>query len=93
MGYSGQECILQALCESSQIFHSKQRTMVQEVIKTLFSFPKSKVLPFEKPELLIYDEAHRKGQKKIDCDSSSKCGFSLIKMALGNYSKPQNRFM
>lgn len=94
MGYHGRDCILQALCESPQIFNMKQKTMVQELIKTVFSFPKSKVLPFEHPELLLYDEAHRKGRSKIDCDGSySKCGFSLIKMALGKYSKPQNSFM
>jgi hypothetical protein len=93
MGYHGRDCVLQALCETSQIFNKKQKTMVQELIKTVFSFPKSKVLPFEHPELLIYDEAHRKGQNRIDCERSSKCGFSLIKMALGKYSKPQNSFM
>lgn len=91
MGYHGRECILKALCESTQIFKKKQKTMVQELIKTVFSFPKSKVLPFEHPELLIYDEAHRKGQNQINCDTIfSKCALSLIKIALGKYSKPQN---
>jgi DM4/DM12 family len=94
MGYQGRDCVLRALCESSQIFNIKQKTMVQELIKTVFSFPKSKVLPFEHSEVLIYDDAHRKGRNKIDCETSySKCGFSLIKMALGKYSKPQNSFM
>lgn len=91
MGYHGRDCILQALCESPQVFNMKRRTMVQELVKTVFSFPKSKVLPFEHPELLIYDDAHRKGRGKSDCVGSfSKCGFSLIKMALGKYSKPQS---
>lgn len=94
MGYHGRDCILKALCESSQMFDKKRKTMVQELIKTVFSFPKSKVLPFEQPELLIYDEAHRKGQNQIDCNRVfSKCAFSLIKMALGKYTKPQNSFM
>lgn len=94
MGYHGRDCILQALCESPQVFNTKQRTMVQELVKTVFSFPKSKVLPFEHPELLIYDDAHRKGRSKSDCGGSfSKCGFSLIRLALGKYSKPQNNFM
>lgn len=89
MGYHGRDCILQALCESPQIFNKKQRTMVQELIKTVFSFPKSKVLPFEHPELLIYDEAHRKGRNKVDCYRSyPKCGFSLVMLALGKYSEP-----
>jgi hypothetical protein len=96
MGFNGRDCVLKALCESSQIFIGKQNTLVQELIKTVFSFPKSKVLDFEDSarELLIYDEAHRKGRRKqIDCESFSKCGFSLIQMALGKYSKPQNSFM
>lgn len=78
MGYSGRDCILQTLCESSQIFNTKRKTMVQELIKTVFSFPKSKVLSFEHPELLIYDDAHRKGQSQIDCGKTWSCGFSLI---------------
>lgn len=80
MGYSGRDCILQTLCESSQIFNTKQKTMVQELIKTFFSFPKSKVLNFEHPDLIIYDEAHRKGQSQIDCGKTWSCGFSLIQL-------------
>lgn len=94
MGYHGRDCILQALCESPKIFNMKQRTMVQELIKTVFSFPKSKLLPFEHPDLLIYDEAHRKGRSSnVNCDSISRCGFSLIKMALGSYSREAISFM
>lgn len=94
MGYPGRDCILQALCESPKIFNMKKRTMVQELIKTVFTFPKSKVLPFEHAELLIYDEAHRKGRSgSVDCGSISRCGFSLIKMALGSYSKEAISFM
>lgn len=54
--------------------------MIQELIKTVFSFPKSKVLPFEHPELMVYDEAHRKGQSQIDCNKIWSCGFSLIQL-------------
>jgi len=94
MGYHGRDCVLQALCESSQIFNKKKRTMVQELIKTVFSLPKSKVLPFEHPELLIYDEAHRKGRNNINCNVSySKCGFSLVKLALGKYAKLPTGFV
>lgn len=94
MGYNGRDCILQALCESPQIFSMKQKTMVQELIKTMFSFPKSKVMPFEHPELLMYDEAHRKGRNQANCERSyTKCGFSLVKVALGKFSKPQATFI
>lgn len=83
MGYDGRDCVLHSLCESSQIFNKKRKTMVQELIKTVFSLPKSKVLPFEHPELLIYDEAQRKGRNKVDCNKTySKCGFSLLSVLL-----------
>lgn len=94
MGYNGQDCILRALCESSQLLGRSKRSMVQELIKSVFTFPKSKVLTFEHPELAIYDEAHRRGRNKVDCDSIySTCGFSLIKLALGKYSQPEIGFM
>ncbi|CAO1441083.1 unnamed protein product [Diamesa tonsa] len=94
MGYDGRECILRALCESSQVFSKKKRNMVEEMIKTAFSFPKSKVLSFEHPELLIYDEAHRKGNKKVQCTTAyPKCQFSLLQLALGKYSKPLLNYM
>ncbi|CAO1438984.1 unnamed protein product [Diamesa serratosioi] len=94
MGYNGRECILRALCESSQVFSKKKRNMIEEMIKTAFSFPKSKVLSFEHPELLIYDEAHRKGNKKVQCTTAyPKCQFSLLQLALGKYSKPLLNYM
>lgn len=94
MGYNGRDCVLQALCESSTMFKKKRRTMIQEMIKTVFTMPKSKVLPFEHPELLIYDEAYRNGKKEMDCEKSYfKCNFSLIKLILGKYSNPFTGFM
>lgn len=94
MGYDGRECILRALCESSQVFSKKKRNMIEEMIKTAFSFPKSKVLSFEHPELLIYDEAHRKGNKNVQCTTAfPKCQFSLLQLALGKYSKPLLNYM
>lgn len=87
MGYNGRECILRALCESSQIFDRRRRTMVQELIRTVFSMPKSNVLPFEHPDLLDYDKAFRSGQKEVDCAVLfKKCQFSIIRVILGNYS-------
>lgn len=68
--------------------------MVQELIRTVFSMPKSNVLPFEHPDMMMYDEAFRKGQKEVNCERHfKKCGFSVIKMILGKYSKPEIDFM
>lgn len=54
-----------------------------------FSLPKMKVLPFEHQDLKVYDKAHRKGKMNDDCGSSySECNFSLIELALGEYSLP-----
>jgi hypothetical protein len=100
MGYDGRECILRALCESPYIFGRKGSHLIAELIRTVFSFPKSKVLPFEAPELKIYDNAHRVGMNRnsnsiqMDCHKIyPKCGFSLIKLALGKYSKPLQSYM
>jgi hypothetical protein len=86
MGYKGRECVLQALCESSQIFDGNGRTtMMQELAKTVFSMPKSKVLSSEHPDHVTYDVAYRKGKQRAAC--RYKCGFSLIKLMLGKYAK------
>ncbi|EAT44616.1 AAEL004020-PA [Aedes aegypti] len=94
MGYSGRECVLRALCESSQYFGKKGSNMVAEMLRTLFSYPKSKVLSFEHSDHRIYDEAHRKGRNKVLCQSMyPTCGFSLLELALGKYSSPFSSFM
>ncbi|KAG5672414.1 hypothetical protein PVAND_002545 [Polypedilum vanderplanki] len=92
MGHSGRDCVLKALCESSiQFKNKKKRTMIQEMIKTVFTMPKSNVLPFEHPDLSIYDQAYRNASIQASCETSySKCGFSIIKLILGKYSKLQN---
>ncbi|XP_055542248.1 uncharacterized protein LOC129727955 [Wyeomyia smithii] len=89
MGYNGRNCVLRALCESSQFFGSKGGNMVAEMLRTLFSFPKSKVLSFEHNDIRIYDDAHRRGRNKVLCQSLfPECGFSLLELALGKYSSP-----
>ncbi|XP_062559173.1 uncharacterized protein LOC134223972 [Armigeres subalbatus] len=89
MGYRGRECILRALCESSQYFGRKGSNMISEMLRTLFSFPKSKVLSVEHSDTRIYDEAHRKGKNKVMCQSLyPSCGFSLLELALGKYTSP-----
>lgn len=98
MGYNGRDCILRSLCEAPQIFGKKGRHLIAELIRTVFTFPKSKVLSFEPPEMRIYDEAHRlgwsPGHVQAECHRIyPNCGFSLIKLALGKYSKPLQNYM
>lgn len=88
MGYNGKHCILRALCESTQYFYRKGSNMVEELIRTVFSLPMSKVLPFEHNSIREYDLAHRKGRDKIHCPLEYPCSFSLIELALGAYSDP-----
>ncbi|KAG5672413.1 hypothetical protein PVAND_002544 [Polypedilum vanderplanki] len=97
MGYNGRDCILRALCESSQFFGNKGSNLIAELIRTIFSFPKSKTLPFEHSEIKVYDAAHRIGKMKRETMSCNEiypsCGFSLIKLALGHYAKPLQSYM
>ncbi|XP_041766406.1 uncharacterized protein LOC121590636 [Anopheles merus] len=91
MGYDGRDCILRALCESSQYFGGKGQNMVAEMLRTLFSYPKQKVLSFEHADHRLYDEAHRKGRNMAPCQSLyGNCQFSLLELALGKYSTPRN---
>ncbi|XP_062564827.1 uncharacterized protein LOC134227405 isoform X2 [Armigeres subalbatus] len=91
MGYNGRECVLRALCESKQSFGKKGSNMITEILRTMFSFPKSKVLSSEHNETRTYDEAHRIGRNKVICNSLyPSCGFSLIDLALGKYSNPHH---
>lgn len=65
--------------------------MVEEMIRTIFTLPSMKVLPFEHPDLVVYDMAHRKGRDKVYCSLVyPDCNFSLIELALGEYSTPFN---
>lgn len=59
--------------------------MVEELIRTVFTLPKMKVLPFEHPDLIShYDKAFREGKNRMYCASIYRdCGFSLLKLALG----------
>lgn len=38
MGYDGRSCVLRALCESAQYFYQKSTHMVEELIRTVFSY-------------------------------------------------------
>lgn len=63
-------------------------------IYNIYSLPTTKVLPFEHPDLITYDEAYRKGKENIYCAMAyPNCGFSLHGIALGKYSDPPKNFM
>lgn len=63
-------------------------------IYNFISLPTTKVLPFEHPDLITYDEAYRKGKENIYCAMAyPNCGFSLHGIALGKYSDPPKNFM
>lgn len=54
-----------------------------------FRLPDMKVLSFEHNDLNEYDAAFRKGREKVFCPAVYKdCSFSLIDLALGEYSVP-----
>lgn len=91
MGYNGRSCVLRALCESAQYFYKKGSNMIEELVRTVFTLPTTKVLPFEHNDILEYDGAHRKGKSKAFCPAAyPDCSFSLIDLALGEYSSPYN---
>ncbi|XP_055547125.1 uncharacterized protein LOC129731286 [Wyeomyia smithii] len=93
MGHDGRQCVLRALCESSQFFGKKGSNMANEILRSLFSFPKTRVLSMEPDDVRIYDEAHRKGKSQMMCQSLYPvCRFSLLELALGKYASPL-RFM
>lgn len=57
--------------------------------KTACRLPAMKVLPFEHHDMKIYDSAHRKGKSRVLCPVVyPDCSFSLIDLALGEYSNP-----
>jgi hypothetical protein len=68
--------------------------MIAEVIRTVFSLPKSKILSSEHEDLHEYNDAFKRGKKKVPCHLAyPRCGFSLIDLALGKYSKPLDNYM
>ncbi|XP_063367868.1 uncharacterized protein LOC134656279 [Cydia amplana] len=87
MGYSGRQCILKTLCETTQRIVPHGQNMVEEMFRTLFTLPMSKVLHEEPIEHAIYDSAHRLGVLLDNCDMY-KCPLSLVDLAQGYYSTP-----
>lgn len=95
MGFNGRECVQRAICESSQFFkRNKGQNLIEELLRTIFNMPKSKVLDFEHKDLWHYDGAYRRGLTKSSCTGFyPKCSFSLLDLGLGRYSKPDINFM
>ncbi|XP_053611532.1 uncharacterized protein LOC128675852 [Plodia interpunctella] len=87
MGYSGRECILKTLCETTQRLVPHGGNMIEEMFRTLFTLPMSKVLPEEPLEHTIYDAAHRLGVMMESCDMF-QCPLSLVDWAQGYYNAP-----
>ncbi|CAH1637197.1 unnamed protein product [Spodoptera littoralis] len=87
MGYSGRECILKTLCETTQRLVPHGDNVVEEMFRTLFTMPPAKVLPTEPLEHAIYDAAHRLGRIVDSCDRF-KCPISLVDLIKGYYNAP-----
>ncbi|XP_028168034.1 uncharacterized protein LOC114358300 [Ostrinia furnacalis] len=87
MGYSGRQCVLKTLCETKQRIVPGGNNMIEEMFRTIFTLPMSKVLPVEPLEHSIYDSAHRLSNILSDCDKYS-CPISLVDWAMGYYNAP-----
>ncbi|CAD7089914.1 unnamed protein product [Hermetia illucens] len=88
MGYSGRDCILRALCESKKILSRRKGTMEEELLKAIFSLPLLSKLFNEHRDMFEYERAYHRDHDSTNCARSfSKCGFSLLALALGKHSK------
>ncbi|KAJ2949433.1 hypothetical protein O0L34_g15352 [Tuta absoluta] len=87
MGYNGRECILKTICETTQRLVPHGGNMIEEMFRTIFTLPMSKVLPVEPVEQAIYDSAHRLGRMLESCDIY-KCPLSLVDLIKGYYNAP-----
>ncbi|XP_055918621.1 uncharacterized protein LOC129950723 [Eupeodes corollae] len=90
MGYNGRDCVLRALCESRKFFHSEKLGMIPELIRTIFSLPKARLLTREIEEysdIKDYNGAYFSDGNE-DCALTYPCEFSLLELAMGRYSEP-----
>ncbi|CAD0202328.1 unnamed protein product [Chrysodeixis includens] len=87
MGYSGRACILKTLCETTQRLVPHGGNVVEEMFRTLFTMPITRVLPTEPVEHTIYDAAHRLGRLLDTCDRY-QCPISLVDWVQGYYDAP-----
>ncbi|KAL0821275.1 hypothetical protein ABMA28_005875 [Loxostege sticticalis] len=87
IGYSGRQCVLKTLCETKQRIVPNGSNMIEEMFRTIFTLPMTKVLPIEPLEHTIYDSAHRLGTMLSDCEVFT-CPISLVDWAKGYYNAP-----
>ncbi|KDR23471.1 uncharacterized protein LOC110837223 [Zootermopsis nevadensis] len=82
-GIEGRSCIKRALCETAQRLIPKA-SILEELLRILFSLPPEKVDMYEPVEHHEYDAAHRRGLSNRACpDLYPECSISLIDMILG----------
>nr|XP_022900459.1 uncharacterized protein LOC111413657 [Onthophagus taurus] len=88
MGFDGRSCILKALCETTRKLMPRGNTIVEELLRIVFRFPQQHLLNSEPEDHRIYHWASRMGKDSAkECtDMFPGCTFSLIDMALGEYS-------
>ncbi|CAD0202329.1 unnamed protein product [Chrysodeixis includens] len=87
MGYNGRACILKTLCETTQRLLPNGENMIEEMFRTLFTLPMTKLLASEPIEQATYDAAHRLGQLLKSCDQYA-CPVSLVDLVQGYYNAP-----
>ncbi|XP_069694175.1 uncharacterized protein [Periplaneta americana] len=82
-GLDGRSCIQRALCETAQRLIPRT-SLLEEILRILFTFPMEEVELYEPFEHHVYDAAHRRGFSKRYCpELYPDCDLSLVDMVLG----------
>ncbi|KAJ3627765.1 hypothetical protein MTP99_015116 [Tenebrio molitor] len=85
MGYDGRDCVLRALCEASTRLKPKGGSLVDEILRIVFRYPKKYNGGREEEEHQYYGAAEK--AREDECfEMFPGCPFSLIDLALGYYS-------
>ncbi|XP_073820079.1 uncharacterized protein [Musca autumnalis] len=91
MGFSGIDCVSRTLCESIQFLRNLRKrkgNMVEELIKTIFSFPSDMLTQQESEEHHHYARVYRRAKRsRINCSIEyGKCEISLLDLIFGRHS-------
>ncbi|XP_025830800.1 uncharacterized protein LOC108735626 [Agrilus planipennis] len=89
MGYDGRTCVFRALCEASQKYFFSPKNIIEKMLSIIFKFPQKHIADIEPEEHLLYHEAYKNGRSgdHRPCQVMyPSCSFSLLEMALGDYS-------
>ncbi|XP_063908797.1 uncharacterized protein LOC135126671 isoform X1 [Zophobas morio] len=89
MGYNGRNCVLRALCEASRHLKPKGESLVDEILRIVFRYPKKYNMGKEEEKHYQYYRASQNGIEfnGEECfEMFPGCPFSLIDLALGYYS-------